>query len=372
MTRRKPAKDVLNVPPDEEQGSEAIYGFDYQAHCAARLCLEMVRGHDVTEIVCEHHEDLLQIRNGQPPNFCQVKKRESAKTWTIALLKDAIQKLFGKLQYRNVGQLIIYGSGRPSNDGECPLAGLIALLDRPEIERDSNWDNDLKLYEAHLVEIFDAKIDHMTIQKGLRLLKIILVMPNPEAIGAENVRLTTQVISFVWGVEVTFQTADRAYRALYERVWEASHKPRSPRTVKSISRQQATIILKEILHDGSPLAERPQVILDINTKLQKGKLDRHIHYVLQMRMDARQVKFEMEFEATEWQDFKAEIAAEWEEFYASHSSLMGPNLWMQLRELLKRVGEKWVSERNNSILGPHFSEGVFFDMMAVCEADIGV
>lgn len=372
MTRKKNAKDILNIPPNEEQGGEAIYGFDYQAHCTARLCLEMMHSHDITEIVCEHHEDLIQIKDGNAPNFCSVKKRESVKTWTIALLKDAIKKLFEKLQYKNVGELIIYGSGRPSSDGECSLAGLIALLDRPDSERDSNWDHDLKQYEDYFTAEFGPEIDPSTVQKGLRLLKIDLSMPNPEAIEDKNVRLAVDVISGVWGVEVPLHIADRAYNNLYKKVWDASKNPKMPRTKKRILRREATSSIKDILHDGTPLAEKQQDILDILTKLQKGGLEAHVIYALQMRMNARQVKFELELQATDWQDLKTDIAVEWENFCASHTGLMGAVLWKELRELLKNMGHRWVAERHNNLFASDFGEGVFFDMMAVCEAHIGV
>jgi transposase len=372
MTHKKATKDIMNVVPNEEQGGEAIYGFDYQTHCATRLCLEMLAGHDVTEIICEHHEDVIQMKNGQPPNFYSVKKRESANTWTIALLKDAIRKLFQKLQYKNVGQLVIYGSGRPSQDGECSLAGLIALLDRPDIERDAIWDQDLKQYEDYFMREFDVEFDVSIVRNGLRVLKINLAMPHPEAIEAQNVRLAANVISIVWGVEVTIPIADQAYNTLYKRVWDASHKPKMSRTMKAISREEAVKTIKSILHDGKPLASKPEEILDIQTKLQKGRLEDNIIYALQMRMDAQQVKFEMELKATEWQDFKTDIAVEWEKFNAANSGLDGANLWRQLRQLLHSIGNTWVNEKQNTLVGAAFAEGVFFEMMAVCEAHIGV
>ncbi len=373
MSHKQPTRNVLNVFPDEDQGSEATYGFNYQAHCAARICIEMISDCNFSEIVCEHHEDIVQRRNGQPPIFCQIKKRESANTWTITLLKKAIQKLFEKLQYKNVGQLVIYGSGRPSSNDGCSLAGLITLLDRSESERDSDWNNDIKPYEDYFTNMFGSKIDHAIIQKGLRLLKIDLSMPNPEAIETENIKSIVAVISTVWGVEVTFQIAEQAYDALYKRIRKASQKPKCPQTMKSIPREQATTILRDILFANKiPLAQRPQDILDINTKLHKGELQDHTVYALQMRMDARQIKFEMGFESPEWQDFKDDIAEKWEEFYNGHLPLVGATLWKQLRELLKTTSEEWASKQNNSKLGPPFAEGVFFDMMAVCEADIGV
>ena len=361
----------MNAAPDEEQGGEAIYGFDYQTHCVARFCLEMLAGHDVTEIICEHHEDLIQIKNGQPPNFCSVKKRESANTWTTSLLKDAIRKLFQKLEYQNVGELVIHGSGRPSQEGDCSLAGLIALLDRPGVERDSNWDHDLKLYEDYFIQEFGSEFDPTFVQNGLRLLKINLAMPHPEAIEDQNIRLAAKVISTVWGVEVTIPLADQAYATLYRRVWDASHKPKMPRTMKAIARKEVMTIIKDILHEGKPLASRTEEILDIQTKLQKAKLEDNIIYALQMRMDAQQVKFEMGLKATEWQDFKADIAVEWEKFNAANPDIHGANLWRQVRKLLHGIGVTWVNNTQNTLIGPEFAEGIFFDMMAVCEVHIG-
>ncbi len=371
MTGKNQAKDVLNVPPEEEQGAEAAYGFDYQAHCAARLCLGMLQGHACDEIVCEHHEDILQIGNSDSPTFCQVKKRESAETWTLSILKDAIEKLFSKLRYRNVGQLIIYGSGRPSSNGDCSLAELIALLDRAPDERNEDWEREIQGFEEYFRKALGPEMGCDTIKQGLRHLKIDLSMPDVQAVEVENIRLTSKVISEVWGVEVTFPVAERAYQTLYRKVWQASHKPKLPRSLKRITRGMALAALREAFPESEPLAERPQIILDINAKLQRGKLEKYVIYALQMRMDAKQVKFELGFETTEWEDFKAEIAVQWEAYVSAHPDVAGAVLWKQLRDLLRTLGETWVNQHGNNLLGPGFTEGVFFDMMAVCEVEIG-
>lgn len=61
MVAYRNSKSILNTAPDEDQGSEAIYGFDYQAHCIVRLCLEMICNSEIQETVCEYHEDVIQL-----------------------------------------------------------------------------------------------------------------------------------------------------------------------------------------------------------------------------------------------------------------------------------------------------------------------
>jgi hypothetical protein len=364
-------KDILNVPPDEDQGSEAIYGFDYQTHCIARLCLWMVCSREITETICEYHEDLIQLGVDQSVRCCQVKKRESVEAWTIPLLKDAILKLFPKQKFRNVSELVIYGHGRPSRHGDYPLAGLIALLDRPKDERDSVWADGLGHYEQYLFGMLSPKLDADTVGKGLRLLQIRLTMPHPDAIESQNTFLTVETISRVWDVEVSVQVADKAYNALYRRAWEASKQPKQPRSVKRITVQEARQILREILCREGLLARDRSMLLETREKLERGDLEEHLDYALEKRMHARQVKYELGLKSTEWQDFKDDIAVAWEDFQSQNAGLLGKGLWRELRRLLRKLGEQWAKERKNAALGPGFSEALFFDMVSVCEANFG-
>lgn len=371
MTPTWTPRDVLSASPDEDQGSEAIYGFDYQTHCTARLCLWMVCTREITETVCEYHEDLTQLSVDQSVRFCQIKKRESVRAWTISLLKDAILKLFQKLEFKNVGELVIYGHGRPSQHGDYSLADLIALLDRPKDERDSVWADDLRHYEQHLSDMLSTELDADTVSKGLRLLQICLTMPHPDAIESENTILTVETISEVWDVEVSVQIARKTYSTLYRRVWEASKQPKQPRSVKRITVQEARQILYEILCREGLLARDRSMLLETREKLERGDLEKHLNYALERRMHARQVKYELDLKSTEWQDLKDDIALDWEDFQSQNANLLGNRLWKGLRCLLRELGEKWAKERKNVALGPEFSEALFFDMLSVCEANIG-
>jgi hypothetical protein len=367
------SKAVLNKSPDEDQGSEAIFGFDFQCHCISRRCLEMIRSHEVHEIVCEYHEDFTELCVVNPPAFCQVKKRESADTVTIAVLIDAIHKLLKKAQYRDIGALVIYGHGRPSMFGEYSLADLIALLDRPEKERDAVWDDDIRIFEAHFSQLL-PELDGETISKGLRLLKICLGMPHPDAIVSDNGNLAAQIIFQVWGVHIDFSVAEKAYDALYRRVCEASKKPKQPRSVKRITVANAREIIHSVLQEEKLLAEDMRTVFDTHTKLENGGLthEKYLIYALQTRMDARQVKFELNLSSSEWQYFKSEIDVAWEDFQGNQQILLGAKLWRELLNILMQLGSEWSRNANNAALSPHFAEGVFFDMLAICEADLVV
>lgn len=368
MARSKVKRDILNAPLDEDKGSEAQAGFDYQAHCIARLCLEMVRDREVKKIVCEYHEDVAELFDGKPPRFSQIKKRESANTWTISLLKDAILKLCLKTKHKNVGELVLYGHGRPSQDEEYSLAALIALLDRPTIERDGDWNAEMQHYERHISEKLGSKIDIETLRRGLRLLRIRLIMPHPEAIEAKNIELTTEVIKKIWQQEVSFSVAEKAYDSLHDKVLNASTKPQQPRTEKQITADSVKSILRDAINEKKFFDEDTQMALDTKEKLRKAGLEEHLIYALQMRMSALEIKFELSLKTTDWQDLKDDITQVWEKFQSDESNLAGKGLWKKLRNVLKDLGESW-SVTHNQALGRDFAEGLFFDMVGTCDAD---
>lgn len=364
---------AFNNPPSDDQGSEAMYGFDYQAHCTGRLCLQMLGGRDVKETICEFHEDITQVLTKNSLRFIQIKKRESVEAWTIDLLKDALTKLFKKMEFKDAGELVLCGTGRPSSKGEHSLAGLIALLDRPEDERDKDWKFATSRYETHLSDILDSEVDRELIKRGFARLRIDLTMPHPEAIVAENIQLTAQVIERVWGVKVTNQLAAKTYGVLYEAVRQGSKKPKQPRTKKRITVTEVRAMVRNTLEEGEVyLAEDIKTVLDLSGKLEKGKLKSHLPYAIQRRMDARQAKFEYDISPTEWQDMKDEIATKWEDAQLqTWAANRGTRLWRDLREMLNQIGHRWETQKQSEAFGAAFAEGIFFEMMAVCEAEIG-
>jgi hypothetical protein len=364
---------AFNKPPSDDQGSEAISGFDYQSHCAGRLCLQMLGGRDVKETICEYHEDITQVLAKNSLRFIQIKKRESVEVWTIDLLKDALAKLFKKMEFKDAGELVLCGTGRPTSKGDYPLAGLIALLDRPVDERDKDWKSATSRYKTHLSDILDSKVDRELITRGFARLRIDLTLPHPDAIKAENIQLTAQVIEQVWGVKVTNQLATKTYGVIYDAVRQGSQKPKQPRTKKRITVTEVRAMVRNTLEEGERyLAEDVKTVLDLSSKLEKGQLKRHLPYAIQRRMDARQAKFEYNISPTEWQDLKDDIATKWEaEQFQAWAANRGTRLWTDLRGMLNQIGHDWETQKQSEAFGAAFAEGIFFEMMAVCEAEIG-
>jgi hypothetical protein len=370
MTARPPKKRILDTVPADDQGSEAFYGFDYQVHVITRLTLEMVAGHEVTETVPEYHEDVVQVRRNKPARFCQIKKRESADSWSISHVESALGKLLAKVKYQDVGELILYGSGRPSTDGTLPLAGLISLIDRPVNERDAEWNTQIEAYVSDFARRFGSSLDEATIRRGIGLLQIRLTMPNPEAIEAVNMMRVAEVIKEVWDVEVTVAVAQRVYSALQDRIQHACTKPKQPRSVKCITVGEARTIIREVLREERYVSGNSGVLVTSQHKLERCGLAEFLPYVLQMRLDARQTKFELELSSSDWQSDRDAIGTRWEEFTNSHPGLTGKRLWEDVRQLLQSISQSWITSKGPANAGPDYAEGVFFDMLSICEVDL--
>lgn len=118
------------------------------------------------------------------------------------------------------------------------------------------------------------------------------------------------------------------------------------------------------------LVSTPVMLLNTQEKLKKGKLEEYLPQALEKRMDALQLKYELNLGSIEWQNLRDDISVAWEDFLSANSELMGKKLWQQLRNLLSQQGQLWSEQYKNNTLGPVFAEGIFFDMMAICEVDI--
>lgn len=363
-----PKRNILHQSPREDQGSEARVGYDYQDHCVSRLCLQMILSRDVSAIVCEYHEDVTQLMSDAPPCFYSIKKRETVKHWTLSLLKDALIKLFEKLEYKNVGKLNILANGRPDKGTQFCLYDLITLLDNPSETRDSEWEHEVDEFAKHLNKLFKDHIPLSVIQIGLRRLHIQLDWPHPDAIALHNCDLTSQVISHVWGVTCTALVAKKAYERLFAKVQKASKTPQLPLSSKRIWRSEAISILKTVICEEKLIADAAQTLIDTHTKLQRVGLESALAYALQMRMTARETKFALDLSATEWQRLKDDIATHWQRRKANATH--GAAVLKDLRLVLRNVGEDWQKDLRNNQLGPEFAEGLFFEMLAICEANL--
>jgi len=323
---------------------------------------------DVAAIVCEYHEDVTQLMIGGPPCFYSIKKRDTVRHWTLSLLKDALFKLFHKLEYKNVGALNILANGRPDKGKQLCLYDLITLLDCPLELRDSQWEGEVAKFASYLEDLFNSRIPPGIIQEGLRRLHIDLGWSHPDAIALHNVDFTNEALLKIWGINCTAAVAKRAYDRLFARVQSASKTPQLPLSSKRIFRSEAISLLKTAITEEKLIPEAAQTLIDTHTKLRRVGLESHLAYALEMRMTARETKFALDLNAMQWQKLKDDIAIGWETRKAN--TARGTAVLKELRIVLDRVAEGWRLDLRNTQMGPEFAEGLFFEMLAICEANL--
>jgi hypothetical protein len=183
-----------------------------------------------------------------------------------------------------------------------------------------------------------------------------------------NCDLTGQVISHIWGVTCTALVAKKAYERLFAQVQKASNTPQLPLSSKRILRSEAISILKTAICEEKLIADAAQTLIDTHTKLQKVGLEAALPYALQMRMTARETRFALDLSAVEWQKLKDDIAMQWQARKAN--ATYGAAVFKDLRLVLKDVGDGWQKDLRNKQLGDDFAEALFFEMLAVCEANL--
>jgi hypothetical protein len=369
------AKRLISTPPEADTGSEAGVGFDFQWHLAAGKCIEMLSDEVTEYVVCEFHEDIIQIkREGVGLDLIQVKKKESG-TWSMNDLlkpekkqkKGILAKLFEHLEAgKDIRSISLVGHGRCSGDEDCSLPNLIALLGTPEAARDGDWRAHMEKFTNFLAEELEAQgISAATVAKGLELLRIDFSFPHPDAMASKGEGELDALLRQVFNVDLSLPEVKEVYNDLYNRVKAISLKPKQPWEVKSISREAASAIIYKRLKQYKPLATRDQY-KTLQEKLSSAKLKERVDYAIEKRLDAIILKYELNIKPAQWEDYKADINVEWQAFLTANPTVKGPHLWKGVREVFSKLGGEW--EARDSRLGAEFVEGVFFDMTAICEA----
>lgn len=366
---------VLSTPQLRDPGSEAAAGYDYQWHVAARVCIQMLANKEIDYIVCEFHEDVVQIRQGLHLELVQVKKKESG-NWTLHNLikperrqtQGILGKLFEQLQRgKDVRRLMLMGYGRVSGNGECSLPELVALLNLPDEGRDESWETCIQRYVDFLSsKLVSQEIDPATVAKGVGILKIDFSLPHPDGIESQNRDLLDETLRKMWKIELSMPEVATVYQDLYSRVQQVSIKPKQPWQVKAIPRQEALDLVFTRVRKYAPSLSRRE-LLATQDKLTSAGMAQKIIYALQKRLDAMQLRFELGIGAIQWEDFRTEIDAKWREFRGTNPRVQGPKLWQSLRNILSDLGHVWAEQDKR--MGPDFAEGVFFDMTGTCEAE---
>lgn len=369
------AKRLISTPPQNDAGSEAGVGFDFQWHLAAGKCVEMLMDRTTEYVVCEFHEDIIQIKKeGMGLDLIQVKKKEGG-TWTMNDLlkpdkkqtKGILAKIFEHVEAgKDIRGLSLVGHGRCSGDEEFSLPDLIALLNTPVGARDDGWKVKTEEFTEYLSNELKAQgINASTVTKGLEILKIDFSYPHPDAMASKGEEKLDDVLRQVYQVDLSLPEVKEIYNDLYNRAKTISLQPKQPWEVKSISREAASAIIYKRLKQYKPLATRDQY-KTLQEKLSSAKLEERVDYAIERRLDAIFLKYELNIKSKQWEDFKADINVEWQDFRAANPAIKGAPLWKGIRGVFSKLGHIW--ETQDPRLGADFVEGVFFDMTAICEA----
>lgn len=374
------AKRILDTPQVTDPGTEGIVGYDYQRDLAVMLCIKMIGDQQTEYVVCEFHDDIVQIYCGGKLELIQVKKAQS-KNWTLHNLiapqkgqnLGILAKLFRTLQVgKDVYGISFWGYGKPGmskEDGNYSLAELIALLKVPEKRRDDDWANQINKYVDYLAKKLATQgIEDETVKQGVALLDINLGFPHPDAIEGESCQLLAVLLNKLWQVELTTEEITVIYNDIHTRVRKISHKPLQSWEEKSISRLELIEIVLKRVEEFSPSANR-KTALTTQEKLTRVNLETITNYAFQKRLNAMILRYETSIEPAEWQYYRTEIDIKCREFRKNSPKLIGPELWQGLIQIFSTLGEKWAKQKNDSRFGYDFVEGIFFDMTGVCEAN---
>ena len=373
------AQRILYTPQVTDPGTEGVIGYDYQRDVAVMLCIKMIENHQIEYVVCEFHDDVVQINCRSQLELIQVKKTQS-KNWTLHNLiapdkgqkLGVLGKLFSPLQKgKDIVGISFWGNGKPGaskEDGNFSLAMLIALLKVPEDSRDEDWNSQANDYIDYISDkLVKQGIDAETVQKGVSLLDINLNYPHPDAIENENCHLLARVLKDTWSIELTIEETKVIYNDIYSRVRKISHNPLQPWEEKSISRLEVIDIVLKRAEEFSPSANR-EATLTTQEKLTRVELETKTKYAFQKRLNAMILRYETSIGSAEWQNYRTEIDIECRGFRDKFPTSTGPELWKGLIQVFSDLGEMWAKQKSDPRFGYDFVEGVFFDMTGVCEA----
>ncbi|MEK6750698.1 MAG: dsDNA nuclease domain-containing protein [Chloroflexota bacterium] len=372
------AQRILDTPQISDPGTEGLIGYDYQRDLTVMLCIRMIENHQIENVVCEFHEDIVQIKDHNKLEFVQVKKTQS-KTWTLHnfIAPEKRQKLgvLGKLftpvqNGKDVVKIAFWGHGKlglSKDDGELSLGKLVALLNTPENSKDEDWQLQLNRFTEYLTEQLSTQgINAETVKTGLLLLDIDLSYPHPSAIENENYHLLLNTLKKTWSIELTLEEAKIVCNEIYSRVRQISHQPLQPWTIKSISRLELIDIVLKRAEEFSPSANR-ETTLTTQEKLTRVELETKTKYAFQKRLNTMALRYETSIESAEWQSYRTELDIVCRKFRVEHPSLTGPELWQGLVAIFFDLGNKWGEKKNDMRFGYDFAEGIFFDMTGICE-----
>jgi hypothetical protein len=212
--------DPIEIEAPDDTGSPTFRRYEYQVHIAVQAVLEMLAGGTVQHVTCEHIEDIVVARSGDPRcvggglfwDFQQIKTRDSVEPWS---LKDVISKGPLKSLWRThtavqgSGLVLIYQLTAGIEGHVDPADAPVTALSRGEGAANANCR---KRVAAHLGVPQDDALD------GFLGLVRVRALARREDVEARN----TRVLADLAGPEIPVGTVDALYTELLRRTREAT------------------------------------------------------------------------------------------------------------------------------------------------------
>lgn len=176
---------LIEVSPPDDAGAEAQARFAYQVDLAASVCLQMLAGEPIDEVICEWHEDYIVTWSGYPRELTSVKHLEGDQArWTLnglvtdGGLKHLYDRWVGTGRRCTVRLQTNSGLRRDGQDGPGRLAEACASRD---LEALDSWAETL---HTHLEPHDDSPEAKERIRAFLDVLKLEGDLPKKEDVRA--------------------------------------------------------------------------------------------------------------------------------------------------------------------------------------------
>ncbi|MFD5784596.1 dsDNA nuclease domain-containing protein [Streptomyces sp. NPDC126933] len=208
--------DPIETEAPDDSGAVTLRRYEYQVHIAVQAVLEMLAGGSVIHVTCEHIEDIVVARGGDPRctdggsfwDFQQIKTRDAVEPWTLT---DVIAKKPLKSLWRTheavAGTGLTYQLTAGIEGHLDPADAAVVALSKGEGE-----DNDAcrKRVAAHL------KVKEAALTDFLPLVRI-RPLPRRDDIELRNTRVLADL-----GPGLTMAMIDALYTELLRRTRDAT------------------------------------------------------------------------------------------------------------------------------------------------------
>ncbi|MFJ9675383.1 dsDNA nuclease domain-containing protein [Streptomyces sp. NPDC101221] len=208
--------DPIEIEAPDDSGSVTLRRYEYQVHIAVQAVLEMLASGTVEHVTCEHIEDIVVARRGDPRcpdgrlfwDYQQIKTRDAVEPWTLTdvIAKKPLKSLWrSHIAVRDAGQLYQLTAGIEGHLD--PADALVMALSRGQ---GGELEACRKRVASHLKVADDDRLSEF-----LGLVRVRSFVRR-ESVEAHNTRVLADL-----GPGLPMATIDALYTELLRRTREA-------------------------------------------------------------------------------------------------------------------------------------------------------